>query len=118
MLKKIFKKVPRFFYASASLVAVAAINYTIIHNTFIFVALIVLLAHELGHYFVAKKNGGDPTFPIFLPIPFLLVAFTKVQEMSKEATAKTAFYGPFTGLIAALMLILFNIIFNFYYMCT
>lgn len=95
-----------------SLAAVAAINYTIIHNSFVFVALFVLLAHELGHFFVAKKHGGNPSLPIFIPIPFLLIALVKVQEMSDEGILKTSFYGPFTGFLTTLLIILFNIIFK------
>ncbi len=30
----------------------------------------ILLAHEMGHYLTAKKNGVEATLPYFIPIPF------------------------------------------------
>jgi hypothetical protein len=39
-----------------SLSALAAVNYSIIHSSFVFIAILVLFAHELGHYFMAKKK--------------------------------------------------------------
>lgn len=96
-----------------SLAALAAVNYSIIHNTIVFVFIAVLLAHELGHYLTAKRFGAKVRTPIFLPIPFLAVAFTKVSKLKPEHTMKTAFYGPFTGFIATLFFILANLIFNF-----
>lgn len=89
-----------------TLAAVAAINYTIVHNSLLFIALIILLAHELGHYVVAKMHGADPKLPIFLPLPFILIAATRVRHVGRKATRRIAFAGPFTGFCTALMMLI------------
>jgi hypothetical protein len=112
-MKKIFKRIPQAAYSIMSLAAVAAINYSIIHNTFVFICVIVLLAHELGHYFAAKINKGIPKLPIFLPLPFIAIALTKITELDPKGIQQTAFYGPFAGFLAAVTFLLFNLILNF-----
>jgi len=113
MKNKFFKKIPQSFYTIFSLAAVAAINYSIIHNSIIFVFLMVLLAHELGHYFVAKKHKGKPRLPIFIPLPFFVIGLTKISKLTSRAQKEVAFYGPFVGFLTTLLLILLNGIFNF-----
>lgn len=95
-----------------SIMAVAAINYSIIHSPLVFVALLVLLAHELGHYVVAKMHHAHPKLPIFLPFPFILIAATRVGRVSRHATRRIAFAGPFTGFCTALILLLAALIFG------
>lgn len=31
--------------------------------------MLILLSHELGHFFTAKKNGVEATLPYFIPVP-------------------------------------------------
>lgn len=112
-MKNILKKIPYGMYSFASIVAVAAINYTLIHNGIIFIFLLVLLAHELGHFFAAKKHNGNPKFPLFIPFPFFLIAMTKVSKMNPEGIQATAFYGPFAGFVTASLILLSNSIFKF-----
>lgn len=109
----LFKKIPNVVYTFVSLVAVAAINYSIVHNSFVFIALFVLLVHELGHYFTAKRHRGNPSLPIFIPIPFLAIALTKVSKLDTKGIKETAFYGPFAGAVATVLIILINTILNF-----
>ena len=112
-MKDFFKKIPQGFAFFASLVAVAGINYTIIHSPLVFLFILVLLAHELGHYFVAKRHNGDPSLPIFIPAPFFVIALTKIaQKMTPEGIKRTAFYGPFTGFLVALMLLIVNLVYS------
>jgi hypothetical protein len=107
------KKVPDVAYTIMSLAATAAVNYTIIHSPLVPVFIAVLLAHELGHYFAAKLHGAKPRTPIFLPIPFIMVAITKISKLTNRQKKDTAFYGPFTGFMTALFFIVANFIFNF-----
>lgn len=112
MLNKL-KKIPDIAYTVMSLAATAAINYSIIHSPLVGVFLCVLLVHELGHYLTAKFHGAKAKLPIFLPLPFIAVALTKIPKLNNRQKKDTAFYGPFAGFMAALFFIVANLIFNF-----
>lgn len=112
MRNKLFKKTPKLFYTIASLGALAAINYTLIPTPFVFLALGVLLVHELAHYFTAKRLGAEVSLPIFIPLPFIAIAFTKAKGLSSRSKMKVALSGPVTGFIAAVLFIIFNFIFQ------
>ena len=113
MKNKFFKKIPQSFYTIFSLAAVAAVNYSIIHSSIVFIFSMVLLAHELGHYFVAKKHNAKPKLPIFIPLPFFAIGLTRISKLAPRAQKNVAFYGPFVGFLTTLFLILLNGIFNF-----
>lgn len=106
MFKVRRSKVIEFCITVCSLSAVAALNYAIIHNTFIFVVLAVLLAHELGHYIVATLYKLKPKLPVFLPFPFFLIAATKIPQTTREATRQIALAGPVAGCFACLFFLL------------
>lgn len=108
------KKVSAFAFSFSSIVALAAINYTIIHSPIVFAAIFVLLAHELGHYIWAKRYTKNVDFPIFLPLPILLVGFTRVKNLSDIQKSEVALAGPIFGSIAAFLLIIFNFIFRLF----
>jgi len=106
------KKLVQLAFTITSAIAVAAINYTILHNTFIFIILLVLLAHEMGHYFVAKKHKAEPSLPIFLPLPFLIIAATKIKPPNKISIKHISLAGPLTGALTALLLLAFSILYK------
>jgi len=110
---KFFKKIPRIAYTAASLSALAAINYVIIHDPFVFIAILILLCHELGHFFIAKKEKASPYLPIFLPIPFIGVAYTKIKNLSFLSRKKVSLYGPVVGSVSALLLFFLNFILSY-----
>jgi hypothetical protein len=108
------KKVSSFVFSFSSIVALAAINYTIIHSPIVFAAIFVLLTHELGHYIWAKRYTKDVNFPIFVPLPILLVGFTRVKNLSDIQKSEVALAGPIFGSIAAFLLIIFNFVFRLF----
>jgi hypothetical protein len=103
------KKLSEFTLTIVSLIAVAAINYAIVHNSLLFISLAVLIAHELGHYFVARRYHADPSLPIFLPLPFLLIAATKIKQVDRQTRRKIACAGPCAGAFSVAILLLFTI---------
>lgn len=114
MKNKFFKKVPQAFYTVASLSALAAVNYTIIHNSIVFIFILVLLAHELGHYFIAKKHKASVSLPIFLPLPFFAIGITRIKNLfSYKSKRDVAIAGPLVGSLTALLLLCLNILFKF-----
>lgn len=113
MKNKFFKKIPQSFITAFSLAGVAAINYTILHNPLVLLILLVLLAHELGHYFAAKINNAKPYLPVFLPLPFLVIGITRVKNLTTKGKRDVALFGPLVGSLTALLLIILNGILKF-----
>jgi len=67
----------------------------------------ILLAHELGHYFMCKKYGVEATFPIFIPMPNILGTMGAVIAMKSPIPNRQSLFdigiaGPLVGLIVAL----------------
>lgn len=112
-IKLFFSKVPKITWTIASASAAAAVNYSIIHNSFVFFAILVLFSHEISHYFIAKKEGAKVTLPFFIPLPFFAVAFTKTSGLSNRSKMKVALSGPLVGFLTASLFLFLNIIFNF-----
>jgi len=111
--KLFFSKVPKLVWTVGSASAVAAINYSIIHNSFVFFAILVLFAHEISHYFIAKKEGAKVSLPFFIPLPFIAIGFTKISGLSNKSKMKVALSGPLVGFLTATLIFFLNIIFKF-----
>lgn len=93
--------------------AFAAINYTIIHSPFILLAVAVLFVHELAHYFYAKSFGAKVKPPIFIPLPFIAVAFVKVKDLLDQHKPDVALSGMIFGALTIFIYSLFNYYHNF-----
>lgn len=107
------KKVKQLLISIVSASAVAAINYTIIHNSFVFAILMILFAHELGHYITAKINKAQADFPYFIPIPIISIGVTHIKNMAflpDSLKKKILLYGPLTGFLTSFHLFLFSFI--------
>jgi hypothetical protein len=112
------KKVPQLALTIGSIMGLAAINYSILHTPFVFIVVLVMLAHELGHYFAAKFADADPDLPYFIPFPFFTVGITRIRKMkfiSYNSRKKILALGPITGALTALLLLLLSINFSSQY---
>ena len=70
--------------------------------------ILILGAHELGHYLMAKKRGINATLPFFIPSPHPLVgtfgAFIKIKGPipNRKSLLDIAVAGPLSGFLVAL----------------
>src|SRR3990172_9510814 len=68
----------------------------------------ILLAHEMGHFFMCRKYGVESTMPYFLPLPFPpFGTFGAVIKMKGLIPSKRALFdigatGPLMGLVFAI----------------
>jgi membrane-associated protease RseP (regulator of RpoE activity) len=66
--------------------------------------MLILLGHELGHYFMSRKHGMRATLPFFLPFPFspfgTLGAVIRMESTfpSRKALFDTGAAGPLISL--------------------
>jgi membrane-associated protease RseP (regulator of RpoE activity) len=70
--------------------------------------IIILLSHELSHYFASKKHHTVSTLPYFIPAPTLIGTFGAVIKMKSPILSRSALVdigasGPIVGFIFALI---------------
>jgi membrane-associated protease RseP (regulator of RpoE activity) len=72
----------------------------------------ILLAHELGHYIVARRNGVDASIPYFIPAPypslFIIGTFGAFIRMKSPPRSRRVMFdigaaGPWAGVILSLV---------------
>ncbi len=74
----------------------------------------ILLAHELSHYFVARKYGSPVSLPYFIPMPNLLgtmgaVITQQAPMRDRKALFDIGIAGPLGGLIIAVPLLILGL---------
>jgi Zn-dependent protease len=78
--------------------------------TFSLPLMLILGAHEMGHYYYAKKHNLDASLPFFLPMPPMIFpfgtmgAFISIREPipNRKALLDVGASGPIAGLIVAI----------------
>lgn len=76
--------------------------------------LVILVAHESGHYFAARRVGMRPPLPVFLPGPPPFGTFGAVISVPDAALSRrdhlhVAAWGPVAGMLVALPLAVWGI---------
>jgi membrane-associated protease RseP (regulator of RpoE activity) len=78
----------------------------------------ILLAHELGHYFAARRHGVEATPPYFIPAPFpsLFIIGTfgafirmKTPPRTRRAMFEIGAAGPWAGFAVALLAVILGL---------
>ena len=84
---------------------------------FSFTLLLILGAHEMGHYLVSRRHHLDVTLPYFIPappIPFIIGtfgAFIRIRSpiRDKRALLDVGCAGPLTGVLVSIPVILMGL---------
>ncbi|MCS7179234.1 MAG: site-2 protease family protein [Anaerolineae bacterium] len=78
----------------------------------------ILLAHELAHYFVARRYGSPVSLPYFIPMPFSIlgtmgaVIFQRSPMRDRRALFDIGIAGPLAGFIVAVPLLILGLLFT------
>jgi membrane-associated protease RseP (regulator of RpoE activity) len=70
------------------------------------VVMLILLSHELGHYFMARAHGVDSSLPYFIPVPLGFGTLGAVIRLkgripNRNALVDIGAAGPLAGLLIA-----------------
>src|SRR5438045_599305 len=76
--------------------------------------MLILLAHEMGHYLYCVKYGVRATLPFFIPFPTLfgtMGAFIRIRSplRSRDTLFDIGIAGPIAGFVLALPVLLFSL---------
>jgi membrane-associated protease RseP (regulator of RpoE activity) len=83
--------------------------------------LSILLAHEFGHYIVARRLGAEASLPYFIPLPTILPYFfspfgtmgavivTRAPTVNRRALLAIGVAGPLAGLVLAVPILAFGL---------
>ncbi len=75
----------------------------------------ILLAHELSHYFVARRYGSPVSLPYFIPMPFSIIGtmgaviVQRAPMRNRRALFDIGIAGPLGGLIVAIPLLILGL---------
>jgi len=70
--------------------------------------IIILLSHELSHYFTSKRHGVKATLPYFIPAPTIIGTFGAFIKMKSPIVTRKALIdigasGPIAGFIVSIV---------------
>lgn len=106
-------KFSQFILLAGTVMGLAGINYSILHTPFVFIVVLIMLAHEFGHYFAAKFADADPDLPYFIPLPMFTVGVTRIRRMKLIPYAsrkRILLLGPITASLTAFIFLLLSMI--------
>ena len=76
--------------------------------------MIILLTHELSHYFASKKHGVNATLPYFIPAPTIIGTFGAFIKMKSPIITRKALIdigasGPIAGFIVSVIAVMIGL---------
>jgi len=80
--------------------------------------MLILLAHELAHYFVSRRYGSPVSLPYFIPMPMSIlgtmgaVIFQRERVRDRKALFDIGIAGPLAGFLVAVPLLFLGLLFT------
>jgi Peptidase family M50 len=76
--------------------------------------MLILLAHEMGHYLYCRRYGVWATLPFFIPAPTLIGTFGAFIRIRSPIRSRTALFdigiaGPIAGFVVALAVLIVSL---------
>ncbi len=76
--------------------------------------MLILLAHEMGHYLYCKRYGVWATLPFFIPAPTLIGTFGAFIRIKSPIRSRTGLFdigvaGPIAGFVVATFVLAFSL---------
>ncbi|MGH9516422.1 MAG: site-2 protease family protein [Terriglobales bacterium] len=92
-------------------------NHLLLGLPFSLTLMLILLAHEMGHYLFCVRYGVSATLPFFIPFPTLigtLGAFIRIKSplRSRAVLFDIGIAGPIAGFVVALVVLIFSLGFS------
>lgn len=89
-------------------------NHLLLGIPFSLTLMLILLAHEMGHYLYCVRYGVSATLPFFIPFPTLigtLGAFIRIKSplRSRAVLFDIGIAGPIAGFVVALPILIFSL---------
>ena len=79
----------------------------IIFGTLALPQLMVLSAHEAGHFYAARSENLEPDLPMILGLGPISLGYVKTKKGTQKQRSRIAAHGPLGGLSAAFVTLLF-----------
>lgn len=81
---------------------------------FSFTLLLILGVHELGHYLMSRRHGGEATLPYFIPAPHFIGTFGAFIKMRSRPADRRVLLdigaaGPIAGFILAVPAVIIGV---------
>jgi len=75
---------------------------------FSFTLMLILICHELSHYFASRKHGVEATLPYFIPAPTIIGTFGAFIKMKSPIVTRKALIdigasGPIAGFVISVI---------------
>jgi membrane-associated protease RseP (regulator of RpoE activity) len=76
--------------------------------------MLILLSHELSHYFTSRRHGVEATLPYFIPAPTIIGTFGAFIKMKSPIVTRKALIdigasGPIAGFIISLIAVVIGL---------
>lgn len=113
-IKKIYKSKIKLIYSILTACAVAQISYAFISPPIAILMSLGIIIHELGHYMYGKAFNAKASYPLFIPVPFLLIGLTHIADIDPANLPMISMAGLLLEFIYILFMIFYNSFYKFY----